>query len=160
MSKQFYISKDGLDKLRQELEELKSVKRPALSKKIAEAREFGDLKENAEYHAAREALSLLEVKIGQLEETIRRARIIDPKTISNDRVALYTTVLLKDLNRDMEVKYTLVSQEESNFQEAKISVISPVGKALLGKKKGETVEITVPAGTMKYEVLDIEALNL
>lgn len=160
MSKQFYISKDGLDKLKQELEELKSVKRPALSKKIAEAREFGDLKENAEYHAAREALSLLEVKISQLEETIRRARVIDPKTITNNHVALYTTVLLKDLNRDTEVKYTLVSQEESNFQEAKISVISPVGKALLGKKIGETVEITVPAGTMKYEVLDIEALNL
>jgi len=160
MSKQFYISKDGLDKLKQELEELKSVKRPALSKKIAEAREFGDLKENAEYHAAREALSLLEVKISQLEETIRRARVIDPKTISNNHVALYTTVLLKDLNRDTEVKYTLVSQEESNFQEAKISVISPVGKALLGKKIGETVEINVPAGTMKYEVLDIEALNL
>jgi transcription elongation factor GreA len=159
MSKQFYISKDGLDKLKQELKELKSVKRPALSKKIAEAREFGDLKENAEYHAAREALSLLELKIGQLEETIRRARVIDPKTITNEQVALYTTVLLKDLNRDMEVKYTLVSQEESNFQEAKISVISPVGKALLGKKKGETVEIAVPAGTMKYEVLDIEALN-
>lgn len=159
MSKQFYISKDGLDKLKQELKELKSVKRPALSKKIAEAREFGDLKENAEYHAAREALSLLELKIGQLEETIRRARVIDPKTITNEQVALYTTVLLKDLNRDMEVKYTLVSQEESNFQEAKISVISPVGKALLGKRKGETVEIAVPAGTMKYEVLDIEALN-
>lgn len=160
MSKQFYISKNGLDKLKQELKELRTVKRPALSKKIAEAREFGDLKENAEYHAAREALSMLEIKISQLEESIRRARVIDPKTISNDQVSLYTTVLLKDINRDMEVQYTLVSQEESNFQEAKISVISPVGKALLGKKIGETVEIAVPAGTMKYEVLDIEALNL
>lgn len=154
MSKQFYISKEALEKLKEELGELKAVKRPELSKKISEARAFGDLKENAEYHAAREALALLEVKISQLEETIRRAKVIDPKMISDHKVSLYTTVLLKDLKRDMEVQYTLVSQEESNFQEAKISVTSPVGKALLGKEVGETVEIQVPAGTMKYEVLD------
>ena len=156
MAKQFYISKEGLDKIKQELEELKTIKRPKLSKKIAEARDFGDLKENAEYHAAKEALTLLETKISQMEETLRRARIIDPKTISNEQVALYTTVRLKDLQRDLEVQYTLVSQEESDFQQKKISVISPVGKALLGKKVGETVEIKVPAGTMKYEVLDIQ----
>ncbi len=159
MSKHFYISKEGLDKLKQELEELKTVKRPELSQKISEARDFGDLKENAEYHAAKEALGLLETKISQLEETVRRARVIDPKSISGEHVALYTTVLLKDLNRDQEVQYSLVSQEESNFQEAKISVVSPVGKALLGKKVGETVEIKVPAGTMKYEILNIQALN-
>ena len=159
MSKQFYISKEALEKLKEELGELKAVKRPELSKKIAEARAFGDLKENAEYHAAREALSLLEIKISQMEDTIRRAKIIDPKTITDNKVSLYTTVLLKDLTRDMEVQYTLVSQEESNFQEAKISVTSPVGKALLGKEVGETVEIQVPAGTMKYEVLDIKVSN-
>jgi transcription elongation factor GreA len=156
MAKQFYISKEGYDKLKQELEELRSVKRPELSRKIADARDFGDLKENAEYHAAREALALLETRISQIEESIRRAKIIDPKSISNEYIALYTTVLLKDLTRNLEVKYTLVSQEESNFQEAKISVISPVGKALLGRKIGETVEIQVPAGIMKYEVLDIQ----
>jgi transcription elongation factor GreA len=159
MTKQFYISKEGYDKLKQELKELKSVKRPELSKKIADARDFGDLKENAEYHAAREALALLETRISQLEESIRRAKIIDPKSISNEHVALYTTVFLKDLTRNLEVKYTLVSQEESNFQEAKISVASPVGKALLGRKVGETVEIQVPAGIMKYEVLEIQSLG-
>jgi transcription elongation factor GreA len=159
MSKQFYISKEALEKLKSELGELKAVKRPELSKKISEARAFGDLKENAEYHAAREALALLEVKISQLEDTIRRAKVINPKMISDNKISLYTTVLLKDLKRDMEVQYTLGSQEESNFQEAKISVTSPVGKALLGKEVGETVEIQVPAGTLKYEVLDIKVSN-
>ena len=155
MSGQFYISKEGLEKLKSELQELRSVKRPELSRKISEARDFGDLKENAEYHAAKEALALLEAKINQLEETIRRARVIDPKTISNEQVALYTTVHLRELTRNMEMKYTLVSQEESNFEEKKISITSPVGKALLGKKVGEVVEIKVPAGIMKYEILEI-----
>ncbi len=155
MSKQFYISKEGLEKLKTELQELKSFKRPELSRKIAEARDFGDLKENAEYHAAREALALLETKISKLEETIRRAKIIDPKSISNEQVALYTTVRIKELSKNMEMKYTLVSQEESDFQSSKISVTSPVAKALLGKKVGDVVEIQVPAGTMKYEILEI-----
>ncbi|RMF54932.1 MAG: transcription elongation factor GreA [Calditrichaeota bacterium] len=158
MAQQFYISREGLEKLKAELHELKSIKRPELSRKISEARDFGDLKENAEYHAAKEALALLEAKISQLEEKVRRARVIDPKSISSEQVALYTTVQLKDLNRNMEVKYTLVSQEESDFSQGKISVTSPVAKSLLGKKVGEVVEIQVPAGTMKYEIMAIEPM--
>ncbi len=152
----FYISKDGYSKIETELHELKTVERPRLSQKISDARDFGDLKENAEYHAAKEKLALLEAKISQMEETLRRARIIDPKSISTQQVALYTKVSLKDLNRDEERAYSLVSQEESNFREFKISVNSPVAKALLGRKVGDTVEVNVPAGTVKYEILSIE----
>lgn len=157
MANYFYISKEGLEKIKTDLEELKSVKRPDIARKISEARDFGDLKENAEYHAAKEEMALLEARISKLEATVHHARVIDPKSISTEQVSLYTTVVLKDLKRNQNVEYTLVSQEESNFQELKISVISPVGKALLGKKAGETVEITVPAGVVKYEVLEIKA---
>lgn len=157
MSSYIYISKEGLDKLKAELHELKSSKRPELSQKISDARDFGDLKENAEYHAAKEALALLEAKIGKMEETVRRARVVDPKHITDEKVSIYTTVKLKDLNRNQEMAYTLVSQEESDFRQAKISVSSPVAKALLGKTVGEVVEITVPAGIMKYKILDIQA---
>ena len=157
MSSYIYISKEGLDKLKAELHELKSTKRPELSQKISDARDFGGLKENAEYHAAKEALALLEAKIGKMEETVRRARVVDPKHITDDKVSIYTTVKLKDLNRNQEMAYTLVSQEESDFRQAKISVSSPVARALLGKTVGEVVEITVPAGIMKYKILDIQA---
>lgn len=156
----FYISREALDKMKEELHELKSEKRPELARLISEARDFGDLKENAEYHAAKEKMALLEDKITQLEEKIRRARVIDPKQISGDHVALYTTVVMKDLKRNQEVSYTLVSQEESDFRHFKISVVSPVGKALLGKKVGEVVDIKVPAGLLKYEILDISPANL
>ncbi|RMI26753.1 MAG: transcription elongation factor GreA [Calditrichaeota bacterium] len=156
MGNYFYISKEGLEKIKAELHELKTIKRPELSKKISEARDFGDLRENAEYHAAKEALALLEAKISQMEETIRRARVIDPKDISTEQVALYTRVVVKDLNRQLRQEYTLVSQEESDFRQMKISVTSPVGKALLGKKVGEVVEINVPAGVLKYEILEIK----
>lgn len=156
----FYISREALDKMKDELHELKSEKRPEIARLIAEARDFGDLKENAEYHAAKEKMALLEDKITQLEEKIRRARVIDPKQISGDHVALYTTVVMKDLKRNQEVSYTLVSQEESDFRHFKISVVSPVGKALLGKKVGEVVDIKVPAGLLKYEILDISPANL
>ena len=156
----FYISKEGFQKLKSELHELKSVDRPAISQLISDARDFGDLKENAEYHAAKEKMALLEDKITQLEERVRRARVIDPKTISTEQVAIYTAVSLKDMTRNMEVRYSLVSQEESDFRQFKISVDSPVAKALLGKKVGDVVDIKVPAGMMKYEVLKIEPANL
>lgn len=156
----FYISKEGFEKLKNELHELKSVDRPAISQLISDARDFGDLKENAEYHAAKEKMALLEDKITQLEERVRRARVIDPKTISTEQVAIYTAVSLKDMTRNMEVRYSLVSQEESDFRQFKISVDSPVAKALLGKKVGDVVDIKVPAGMMKYEVLKIEPANL
>ncbi len=151
-----YLSQEGYDKLKKELEELKSVKRPEIAQKISDARDFGDLRENAEYHAAKEAMALLENRIAQLEETLRRAKIINKKDLSDDQVSIYTTVLLKDLVRNQEVQYTLVSPEESDFKQKKISTTSPVGKALLGKKVGDVVEIQVPAGTLRYEVLEIK----
>ncbi len=151
-----YLSQEGYDKLKKELEELKSVKRPEIAQKISEARDFGDLRENAEYHAAKEAMALLENRIAQLEETLRRAKIINKKDLSEGQVSIYTTVLLKDLVRNQQVQYTLVSPEESDFKQKKISTTSPVGKALLGKKVGDVVEIQVPAGTLKYEVLEIK----
>ncbi|MCB0263345.1 MAG: transcription elongation factor GreA [Calditrichaeota bacterium] len=157
MSSFMYISKEGLEKLKADLHYLKAEKRPEISKKISEARDFGDLKENAEYHAAKEAMGLLESKITQLEENIRRAKVVDTSKVTNEQVAIYTTVVMKDLKRNQTVEYTLVSQEESDFRESKISTTSPVGKALLGKKAGEVVDIKVPAGIMKYEILEIKA---
>ena len=156
MSEYFYMSKEALDKLKEELHEMKAVKRPEASNRIAVAREFGDLKENAEYHAAKEALSLLEAKIAQTEEKVARSRVVNTKNITNEMVSIYTKVRLKDLNRNMEMEYTLVSQDEANFREKKISVTSPVGKALVGKGVGDKVDIQVPAGIMKYEIKNIE----
>ena len=156
----FYISREALDKMKAELHELKSEKRPEISRLISEARDFGDLKENAEYHAAKEKMALLEDKITQLEEKIRRARVIDFYFNDGENAEIYTTVVMKDLKRNQEVSYTLVSQEESDFRHFKISVVSPVGKALLGKKVGEVVDIKVPAGLLKYEILDISPANL
>ncbi len=157
MSSFMYISKEGLEKLKADLHYLKAEKRPEISKKISEARDFGDLKENAEYHAAKEAMGLLESKISQMEENIRRAKVVDTSKVTNEQVAIYTTVVMKDLKRNQTVEYTLVSQEESDFRESKISTTSPVGNALLGKKAGEVVDIKVPAGIMKYEILEIKA---
>ena len=156
MSDFILLSKEAYNKIKNEVEELKTIKRPELSQKIAEARDFGDLKENAEYHAAREALSLLETKISKMEETIRRAKVIHSKDLPDEYISIYTSVKLLDISRDVEKNYTLVSQEESNLQENKISISSPVGKSLLGKKVGEIVEIKVPAGLLKYKVLDIQ----
>ncbi|MGH1362214.1 MAG: transcription elongation factor GreA [Calditrichia bacterium] len=157
MTEYLYISKTMLQKLKDELNEMKTVKRPELSQKISTARDFGDLKENAEYHAAKEELGMLESRISLMESKISLARIIDLKNISTDKAAIYTTVSLKDLTRKIEVKFSLVSPEESDFSKYRISYSSPVGKALLGKEVGDKVEVKVPAGIMKYEVLKIEA---
>ncbi|KYK22046.1 transcription elongation factor GreA [Thermoplasmatales archaeon SG8-52-4] len=156
MSKFIYLSKEGYDKITSELEELKTQKRPELSNKISEARDFGDLKENAEYHAAKEALSHLETRIAKLQETISKARVIEKKDITDQHVSIYTTVQLFDIERNMQKEYTLVSEEESNFQENKISTSSPVGRALLGKKIDEIVEINVPAGMLRFQVKNIK----
>ncbi len=158
MSKPLYISKERLEEMKAKLERMKSVDRPEIAQKISDARDFGDLKENAEYHAAKEKMQFLELKIIDLEEKVRRARIVDPKKVSTDKVYLYTSVSLKDLKRNQTVQYSLVSQEESDFKQLKISVDSPVGKALLGKAIGDIVEIKVPAGILKFEVLEIKAL--
>ena len=156
MSGYIYLTKSGYEKMKNELSELKQVKRPELSKKISEARDFGDLKENAEYHAAREALSLLEAKIAKLEQSLSRAKILNKNDIAKDKITILSQVKLKDINRNIEVEYTLVSPEESDFRLNKISVKSPVGKTLLGKKKGDIVEIKVPAGLLKYKVVDLK----
>ena len=151
-----YLTKEGLQRIKDELHEFKYKKRPEISQKVATAREHGDLKENAEYHAAREELSLLESKIHLLQDRISRARIIDEKDIPDDKVYLLSKVALRDLDFDEELEYQLVSPAEANVSQNKISTTSPIGKALLGKVKGEKVDIAVPAGTLHYEILDIK----
>ena len=158
MADYIYLSKEGYEKLKNELAELKQVKRPELSKKISEARDFGDLRENAEYHAAKEALALLENRITKLEQTLRRAKILNKEDLAKNKIITLTRVRLKDLVKNVEVEYTLVSPEESDFKQKKISTTSPVGKSLLGKKVGDVVEIKVPAGILKYEILNIQPL--
>lgn len=151
-----YLSQEGYNKLKQKLDELKQVKRPEIAQKISEARDFGDLKENAEYHAAKEAQTVLEAKINQLEKTMSRAKVITKNDVVNDKVTILSWVKIKDINRDIDLHYTLVSPEESDFQQNKISTTSPVGKALLGKKIGDIVEIKVPAGILKYQIMDLK----
>ncbi|TFG97237.1 MAG: transcription elongation factor GreA [Calditrichales bacterium] len=151
-----YMSIESLQKLKEELNNLKYRKRPVISQKVATAREHGDLKENAEYHAAREELSFMETKILQLEDRISRTRVIKEEDLPNDKVYILKTVKLKDLKFDDILEYTLVSSAEANFEENKIAVTSPIGKALLGKAVGDSVEVQAPAGILKYEVLEIK----
>jgi len=151
-----YVTQQVLQKMKEELHDYKFNKRPIISKKVAAAREHGDLKENAEYHAAREELSMMETKIKQMEDRIGRARIIKEEEIPNDAIYILSKVVLKDLDRKDTIEYKLVSPAEANIAENKISVASPVGKALIGKKKGEKVTIEVPAGKLNYEIVDIK----
>ena len=150
-----YYTKEGLDNLKSELENLERVERPSLSKQIAEARDKGDLSENAEYHAAKEAQGLLELKISKLQEVVRNARVIDETKLDGSKVLLFCTVKIKNLKNGMEMKYTLVPEQESNMKEAKISVTSPMAKGLLGKEVGDTTEIKVPAGVIPFEIIEI-----
>ncbi|RMH62018.1 MAG: transcription elongation factor GreA [Calditrichaeota bacterium] len=150
-----YLTQEGFDKLKKELHELKYRIRPEISQKVATARDHGDLKENAEYHAAREELSLCETKIQQLQDRVARARVIDENEVTTDQASILTTVRVKDLKRNKEFTYTLVSVEEADIKKGRISIASPVGKGLLGKKVGEIAEIKVPAGTIRYEILEI-----
>lgn len=151
-----YMSKESLQKLKDDYKDKKFKKRPIVSQKVASAREHGDLKENAEYHAAREELSHLESKILQLQDRISRARILKEDELPNDRVYILKTVVLKDLKFKDTLEYTLVSPSEANFEENKISSVSPIGKALLGKEIGDKVEVQAPAGVIKYEILEIK----
>lgn len=151
-----YLTKEGLENLKNELHKLKYTIRPSISQKVATAREQGDLKENAEYHAAREELSMVETKVLQLQDRIARARVIESNDINTDEISILNTVRLQDLKRDKEIVYTLVAVEEADIRQKKISIASPVGKGLLGKKVGEIVEIQVPAGILRYKVLAIE----
>ncbi len=151
-----YLTKEGLEKLKNELHELKYKIRPQISQKVATAREHGDLKENAEYHAAREELAMVESRVQELEDKLARAMVISEDEINTETVSILNTVTIEDLNKGRTLKYTLVSAEEADFKQGKISITSPVGKALLGKKVDEIVEINVPAGILKYKILKIE----
>lgn len=155
MSKVSYYTAEGLKKLREELNYLKDVERPRASQAIGEARDKGDLSENAEYDAAKEAQGLLEMKISKMEELVANARLIDESQLDTSKVLVLSTVRLKNLGNGMEMKYTLVAESEADLKSAKISVSSPIGKGLLGKKVGEVAEITVPNGILKFEILEI-----
>ncbi|MDR2938311.1 MAG: transcription elongation factor GreA [Prevotellaceae bacterium] len=150
-----YLTEEGLQKLRAELEQLTSVERPAASRAIAEARDKGDLSENAEYDAAKEAQGLLEMKISNLQSMLANAKIIDDSKISTSKVQLLNRVKLKNVATKATMEYTLVTESEADFKAGKLSISTPIAKALLGHKLGDVVEIKVPAGTMKLEVLSI-----
>ena len=155
MSKVSYYTAEGLKKLRDELNHLKDVERPKASQAIAEARDKGDLSENAEYDAAKEAQGLLEMKIAKLEEVYSNARLIDESQLDTSKVLVHSTVRIKNLGNKTEMKYKLVAQSEADLKAGKISVDSPIGKGLLGKKVGDIAEVQVPNGTMKFEILEI-----
>jgi transcription elongation factor GreA len=155
VSETVYLRRERLVELEHELRELKTNGRKTMAQKIADARSHGDLSENAEYDAAKEEQQHLELKISKLELTLSRAKIIEAKDLPNDKIYILSRVTVKDVKTGETFEYLLVSPEESNFEANKISVTSPIGKSLLGKTKGETVEIKVPAGLLTYKVLDI-----
>jgi transcription elongation factor GreA len=150
-----YLTRERLSEIEAELRELKTSGRKSIAAKIAEARGHGDLSENAEYDAAKEEQQHHELKIARLELTLSRAKIIQASDLPNDKIYILTRVKLKDLKSGEPFEYLLVSPEESDFEANKISVTSPIGKALLGKKPGDQVEVTVPVGKLRYEILDI-----
>jgi transcription elongation factor GreA len=150
-----YYTLEGLNKLKAELDQLVSVERPAISQQIAEARDKGDLSENAEYDAAKNAQGMLELKIAKLQEVIRNAKIIDESKLDNSKVLILSTVKIKNTKNNASMTYTLVPENEADLKAGKISVNSPIAKGLLGKSVGETVEIQVPAGKMNFEIVEI-----
>ena len=149
-----YVTQEGLDNLRDELAKL-TAQRPIISAQIAEARDKGDLSENAEYDAAREAQGLLELKIAKLQDMVANARVIDESKINTDCVQMLNKVKIKNLGNGSVVEYTLVGESEANFKEGTLAAATPIGKALLGRKKGEIVEVQVPSGLLKFEILNI-----
>ncbi|WP_040280480.1 transcription elongation factor GreA [Psychroserpens damuponensis] len=155
MSKVSYYTPEGLKKLRDELRQLKDVERPKASQAIAEARDKGDLSENAEYDAAKEAQGMLEMKISKLEETMAGARVIDESQMDTSKALVLSTVRIKNQTNGMEMTYTLVADGEADLATGKLSVNSPIGKGLLGKSVGEVAEVQVPNGIMKFDVLEI-----
>ena len=150
-----YVTQETFDKMREQLQKMKSVDRPAASRAIAEAREKGDLKENAEYDAAKEAQGLLEAKIKHLEGVIATARILDESSIDSSRVSILTKVTVTNMATQKAVTYQIVSEKEASLKDGKISVTSPIGKGLLGKVVGEIAEVSVPAGTLKFRIDNI-----
>ena len=150
-----YYTKEGYQKLKEELERLESVERPEISRQIADARDKGDLSENAEYDAAKNAQGMLELQISKLQEEIRNARIIDETKMDSSKVLILSVVKVKNLKNNAVMTYTLVPEKEADLKAGKISVSSPIAKGLLGKKVGDTVDISVPAGKVTFEVIDI-----
>jgi transcription elongation factor GreA len=155
MSGIHYLTEEGFKKLQEEINHLKTVERPAISRQIAEARDKGDLSENAEYDAAKDAQGMLELKIAKLEETLSQARILDESKVDRTKVSVLTKVRIRNLASQQETDYTLVSENEADLKNGKISVTSPIGQGLLGRKAGETVEIRVPSGTLRLKILSL-----
>ena len=150
-----YYTEEGLKKLQDELHRMRTVERPHLSQQIADARDKGDLSENAEYHAAKEEQGLLEARIAKLEEVVASARVIDASQVDTSRVFIHTTVRVKHTGTGAEKSFTLVAETESDIKTGKISVGSPIGKGLLGKSVGEVAEIETPAGSTRFEIVEI-----
>lgn len=150
-----YMTKEGYNKLLEEVGYLESEKRPAISRQIAEARDKGDLSENAEYDAAKEAQGILEAKISQLKTLISNARLIDESQISTDTVQILNKVTLRNTKNNQKITYTLVSETESDLKSGKIAVNTPIGKGLMGKKTGDIAEIKIPSGIISFEIMDI-----
>ncbi|HNQ69302.1 MAG TPA: transcription elongation factor GreA [Bacteroidales bacterium] len=155
MTEFVYLTEEGLKKLKKELDRLVNIERPNISKQIAEARDKGDLSENAEYDAAKEAQGLLEMKINKLQETVRYARIVDPNDINTETVQILNKVKIKNLKTGVIMEYTIVAETEADLKEKKISINTPIAKGLIGKKVGAVAEITVPGGVVTFEILSI-----
>lgn len=155
MSTIAYYTEEGLKKLKNELQHLKTVERKSVIRQISEARDKGDLSENAEYDAAKDAQGLLELKISKLETIICNARIVDSSLLDISKVSILTTVKIKNLKNNVEMKYTIVAENEADLKAGKISIDSPIGKGLLGKKVGDKVDVTVPAGVIPFQIMDI-----
>ncbi len=155
MAQASYMTEEGLANLKKELEELTTVERPAISQQIAEARDKGDLSENAEYDAAKEAQGLLEMRIARMEDMLAKARIIDESKIDTSHVQILNKVKIKNVKNSQQVEYMLVSESEADVKTGKISVATPIAKGLLGKEVGDVVEIKVPSGVMSFEIIEI-----
>jgi transcription elongation factor GreA len=155
MAQASYMTEEGLAKLKNELEQLAAVERPAISQQIAEARDKGDLSENAEYDAAKEAQGLLEMRIARMEDMVAKARIIDESKIDTSHVQILNKVKIKNVQNNQQVEYMLVSESEADVKTGKISVATPIAKGLLGKVVGDVVEIQVPSGVMSFEIMEI-----
>lgn len=153
-----YFTEEGLQKLRDEIEEMIRVQRPAISRQISEARDKGDLSENAEYDAAKEAQGMLEMKIAKLQAVARSARIIDESKLDMSKVLILSTVKIRNLKNGAEMTYTLVPENEANLKQGKLSVSSPIAKGLLGKKVGTKAEIDIPAGKITFEIIGISRI--
>ena len=156
MSEISYYTEEGLSNLKNEIKNLESMERPKISQQIAEARDKGDLSENAEYDAAKEAQGMLEARISKLKNKFANARLIDDSEIDDSKVFILSTVKIKNIKNSMQMSYTLVAENEADIRAGKISVDSPIGKGLLGKEVGEIADINTPAGVMKFEIISIE----